>query len=541
MANPAFHISSLLRPSAFAFAAVFAGLVVITGALRNDDAARYIERRYADIGKVLAAAIDPRFQSKADEITRVAERLVAIGAIKGGVLYDGSGHDQQSFGERIEASFNSVMRTGRTVFRTGSSPRADFYYPPEASGTPFHIFLRAEVGEITGLETIRDERVLSISLGGASIAAVITELLMLSMVWWPLRRVRTVIEALQADPSGADRAPPLRGWGGEVGKVTFAVECLRSMLADFWRTRVMVAEAILESSPYAVLQFNADGQPFFANPSCAKLFERDLIRTYENSPLMLRDMTSGNRHGLKAQAEFYRNEVRPVEFPTPKGPKQALMASMLLGAETRAPVNVMVAVDISPIHGARLAAEADLRAGRIEVARSTVRNFEYRLMLEACLVLMGGGKKREEHLQIASIGKEWLDAAVAAGLLQQGDLGEEDPQVAGGADDLRAVMRLAAMVVYAEVGKTPVDMKIEMRGIDFETAGLMIQGRAASGAQAASGVAEASLASGALRAAVARVGGQLSDVEKDEGGNVMLRVILRGAAERMHTAMKAKA
>lgn len=541
MASPVFHISTILRPSVLAFAAVFVALFSITSIVRDQDDERYLERRYADVGKVLSAAIDPRFQTKADEITRVAERLVVIGAIRGGVLYDGSGHEQQVFGERIEASFNAVMRTGHTVFRAAGGSKADFYYPPEFSLTPFHIFVRVDVGEITSLETIRDGRAFTIALGGGAAAAAITELIMLLMVWWPLRRVRAVVEAMLQDPASADRGHPLKGWGGEVGRLTFAFECLRSMLADVWRTRVMVADTIIESSPFAVLQINGDGHPFFGNPACARLFGRDLLRTNEVSPLSLRDLTSGARHSLKAYVETYKSGIRSVEFPTPSGPKQALMASLVLGADTRAPVNVLVGVDISTLYGERIAAEDALKAGMEDVARAATRTFEYKQMLEACLALMGGGKKSQDHIQIATFVREWLDTATEAGAVTVSEIDGEDPEVAGGAENLRAVTRFAAFVAYTQVGSLPVDMKIDVRGIDFETAGLQVQARVAAGGSKGACAADTNLALAALKAAVTRVGGQLPEVEKDENGAVIVRVVLRGAAERMQTAMKAKA
>lgn len=525
-----------------AFGAVLVAILSITTFVRDQDDDRYLERRYADVGKILSAAIDPRFQSKADEISRVAERLVVIGAVRGGVLYDSSGHEQQVFGERIEASFNAVMRTGRTVFRPAGGTKADFYYPPEASQTPFHIFLRVEVGEITSLETVRDDRAITIALSGGAAAATITEMVMLIMVWWPLRRVRSAVEAMLHDPASADRGQPLRAWGGEVGKLTFAFECLRSMLADVWRTRVMVADTIIESSPVAVLQINADGNPFFANPSCARLFGRDILRTNEVSPLVFRDVTSGARLGLKAYVETHKSGIRAVEFPTPNGPKQALLASLVIGSETRAPVNVLVGVDISALHGARVGAETALKAGMEEVARATTRTFEYKQMLEACIALMGGGgKKGQEHVQVAAFAREWLDTAVEAGAVQLSEVDGEDPEVAGGSENLRTVVRFAAFVAYTQLGTLPIDMRVDVRGIDFETAGLQIQARAAGGGTKGACVADTNLALAALKAAVARVDGQLSEVEKDENGAVIVRVILRGAAERVHTGMKSKA
>jgi len=101
-------------------------------------------------------------------------------------------------------------------------------------------------------------------------------------------------------------------------------------------------------------------------------------------------------------------------------------------------------------------------------------------------------------------------------------------------------VRFAAFAAYTELGTLPVDMKIDVKGVDFETAGLQVQVRAAAGAKGAC-AADSNLALAALKAAVARVDGQLSGLEKDESGTVLVRIMLRGAAERMQTAMKSKA
>ena len=53
MASAAFHISTILRPSILAFGAVLAALLSITSVVREHDDERYLERRYADVGKIL--------------------------------------------------------------------------------------------------------------------------------------------------------------------------------------------------------------------------------------------------------------------------------------------------------------------------------------------------------------------------------------------------------------------------------------------------------------------------------------------------------
>jgi len=132
--------------------AAFACVEATGWVMRQTDRTNFLARAFSHTEATLKAAVDPRFQTKADEIARVLTRLVVIDAIKGAALFDGSGHLQDSFGERTETGFESILRVPSNVFGTADPTRAEFYLAPAVTGTPFHLLVRTDVGEMAGLE-----------------------------------------------------------------------------------------------------------------------------------------------------------------------------------------------------------------------------------------------------------------------------------------------------------------------------------------------------------------------------------------------------
>jgi hypothetical protein len=172
---------------------------------------------------------------------------------------------------------------------------------------------------------------------------------------------------------------------------------------------------------------------------------------------------------------------------------------------------------------------------------AALRELELKLMLEGCLTLLGGSKGEEAHIDITPFALEWLDPARQFGLVAKGECSEESPQVAGVQDDLRAVIRLAATAACARCGVSPLDVTIDLRGINFETVGLEVQARPseeAGDAPLRRSSIDANLILAALRVACKRAGAQLGEVVFSDGAT-NIRMTLRGVAERMSTGMKA--
>lgn len=516
--------------------------VVMTGGsiVRREDRVAYLARTHGQAERTLKAAIDPRFQSKAEEIGRVLTRLVVIGAIKGAALFDDSGHLQDTYGERTETSFEAVTHTGAKIFETGDPARAEFYLSPAVTGTPFHLLVRTDVAEMAGMEGVSSGRVMTLATAGAAAGGVAV----LALVWFavaaPIRRINVAFEKALANPGLADVGGPLHAGFGELATLVAGVERFRSSLADIWRTKVLVADAILESSPFAVVQLATDGSPIFGNPAATSLFDHDVVRHSQAAPpLIVRDVESGERALLREHLDHHAGQPRLVEIATPVRANYAVAASFTVGPETRAPTVVAMFADVGAIHRARV--EAD-DAAMTALERSAVlvrREAELRLSLENSLALIAPAHKNPEvHIDVTPFAEEWLATAVDAGLLApDSTVTSENPPVAGARDDLRAVVRLAMLLAYARCGRPPVTLAVELKGINFETVGATIRATVPPDARDERIAADWQLAMGALRAVIKRAGAQLAEFAVSEHG-VVVKLVLRGAAERLATGRK---
>lgn len=539
--RPAVYASIAWAGAVLMFAAAFCGVQAAAVLSSINDRAAYLARNYADAERTLTASIDPRFQTKAEEIGRVLDRLVVIGAVKGAAMFDDSGHLQDTFGEPTETGFESIERTGKKVFGVAEQSRVEYYLAPAVTGTPYHLIVRVDVAEMSGLEGMSEHRTLVFALAGAGGAALMTLLFVWIAVARPVRRITAAVDKALANPALADVGAPLHIGRSELGVLANGVERFRSSLADIWRTKVMVADAILEMSPFAVVQLAPDGSPIFGNPAAAGLFDRDVVRTQSTLPVVVRDVESGQRAVLREHLEHHRGETRLVEIATSSGPHFALAGSLVVGAETRTPTTVVMFADVARLHGSRLDAERRLREEAVRTRTLIRREAELKLMLETCIALMGGGARTPEvHIDVTPFAFDWLEAARQHGLVGRFDVTPEGPTVAGPREDLKAVIRLGLLVAYARSGTAPVDIEVDARGINFETAGVSIKATPPAGDGPAGEPvgADWQLALAALRAAVKRVGGQMSEIAVADDG-VTLKFVLRGAAERLATGMKA--
>ncbi|WP_075216260.1 hypothetical protein [Mongoliimonas terrestris] len=507
------------------------------------DRAVHIDRLFAATELTFRAALDPRYQTKAEEINRVATRLAVLDVVKGGAVIDTSGHLLQTFGEPATTAFETIRRTPETVYATGDPARVEFYLAPETTATPFHILTRMDTASIGAMEALAVERAVLIAVVAGLAAGLAAFLVVETRIAAPLRKILKVLALVMKDPALADTGDRLPSGATEVGRLGSELERFRGFLAEVWRKKVLVAESLLEQSPFAIVQMVADGTPTFANAPATALFDRDLVRSQNAAPLVVRDMESNVRSVLREHVDRFGADCRLVEIITSEGARYAACGGLMVGKQTRTPTYVAMFADATPIQRSRLAAESDVREQKRLYRQSERRVLEVKLSLEACLALMGGAPEGgSQNLEVLAFAEEWFAAGQTAGLVAAYNIGKESPLVSGAPDDLKAVVRLALLVAYARLGTAPAMMTLDMKGINFETASLTVKGQRAAleAGEDDPILADWHLAVAALRAAVRRVGGQLGDVTaSDEGTQV--RIILRGAAERLQTGMKAAA
>ncbi len=527
---------AMLVAVATALATAAATLGVMWWVSRSD-ASAHLVRLHAEVERVFEAAIDPRFQSKADEVNRVLDRLVVIEAIRGGAIFDDSGHLQQTFGEVPDTSFQTIEHDGGAIFPARDPRRVEFYYPPGSIGTPVHLLARVEATSTTALERDSAERRVLFALVGAATAGLVAFFLAHWTVAAPLQRITGTMERIAADPGGAEADAPRIAALAEVGDLAATLERFRGALADVWRTKVAVADAILDRSPFGVLQFNAEGAATFANPAAAELFEREVVRGQTAQPLVVRDLATGSVSPLREHLLRHRGACRSVEVPSPTGQRYAVAGSLTVGADPRNAATIAMLSDVTEVHLARIDAETRFATGNARLRSARRRELELKLTLEACIALMSGpDREEEERLDALPFAVEWLAGAKEAGLAAETVvLAAEGPTVQGPVADLKAVMRLALLVSYARCGRAPADLIVDAKGINFDTAGVTIRAQPAASAEAHEEVvADWQVAFAALRTAIRKANGQLSEFTATEEGTV-LRLVLRGAAERMAT------
>lgn len=522
-----------------AFIATFGAATFVT----RNDRGEYLERLYEATSKTVRATIDPRFQSKAEEIARVTNRLVMMEILKGGAILDGTGHLVQRFGESPTTNGEAVARTAARIFPAGDRDRIEFYLPTEETGTPFPLILRIEVAEMTALETMSGTRALALALLAAGATAIAVCLLVIWRVAGPLRRIVSIVERVVADPAQADSGSKMPVGRDEIGALGIVLEQFRSTIANSWRTKVVVADYLLQSAPIGVLQLAMDGTPTQANVVAADILGRDPVGGQNTIPLVVHDLETGTRAVLRDHVERFGSETRLVEIMQGAGTRYAVFGGLVVGRETRTPTYLCLLTDITDFFLSKVAADL-ARSSSDAQARVLHRRYtELKLSLEACLVLLAGNEKQPDtHAEAGPIVDEWFAQAREADMVSTLTFGNETPQLAGPADDLRAVFRLSLLLAYARIGVGPVPIAVEGKGINFETAGFTVKAQA-SGVEPTpenNAVADWQLVLAALRSAVRRCGGQLSEFAAADG-QVTIRFVLRGLAERVQTAMKGKA
>ena len=532
-------IASLAIGTLFLFVSV--SLFLTATWMGRDDPNAYVQRLYLETEKTFRAAIDPRFQTKADEVGRVATRLVVIDIVKGGALYDDRGHQQAPFGEAPETSFQMVSLTGLRIFPTSEKNRFEFYYSPAVTETPFHLMARIDAGTMSQLESMAFDRRVGVALAGGFAAALAGAAVVWLFVARPIRQTIRVMEKAIADPATADHGEALPTGRSEIGVLAILLERVRSTVGEMWRNKVTVADAILESAPFAVVQMSQDGSPIFANPASSTVFLRDVVRSQNATPLVVKDMATGARSVLHEHLGRHPGETRLVEIPTSEGNNYGMLGGFTIGQKSKTPITLALVSDVTTLQRALMSSAADLAAERRNLLIKACREFELKLMLESCLTLLSGtGSAQEGQIDPLTAANEWLDAAVEVGLVSGKSVSPEAPLVAGHAEEIRSVMRLALLVCNARVGSFPTIAAVDVRGISFDTVGVTIRTAPEAGAEQHQSSSDWQLAFAALRTAMRKIGGQLGEFESDEDGT-SLKMILRGASERLQTGIRNKA
>ncbi len=495
---------------------------------------------------LLKAAIDPRFQNKAEEIGRVGSRLVVIDALKGAAVFDSTGSLLEAIGEKPFTTFAAIRYGETPAPERADEARAEFYLAPAVTDTPYHLLIRVDTAEIVhkvGAETMR-LRLGALAL--ALVAAAAAALVVRYRVARPAETIARVLASAIERPARADSRRCETGGQDEIGRLARNIDSFLVQFATAWRTKVAVADTLLQSAPIGILQIADNGTLLAANPAAARLislsYGDDGLPQNRNLELI----ESGQSLPIPEIARRVAGgEATVVQNVDAARPAYALAGAIRNeGDEDGPPTTVMLLTDVTRLQSQRMDLGERLEACEADVRERARRQFELKLMLEGCLALMATSPSGPDaHVEPMALAESWIKDAQAVGLVSRAELSVEAPSVSGERSDIEAVMRLALLTVLAKVEATPALIVVEGKGINFETAGFTVRAIASppedANADRSNSAADWQLALAALRAAIKRVRGQIGEFNA-AGGEASVRIVLRGASERMHTGLSSQ-
>ncbi|SON54213.1 hypothetical protein HDIA_0672 [Hartmannibacter diazotrophicus] len=490
---------------------------------------------------LLQSAIDPRFQSKAEEIGRVGTRLVVIDALKGASIFDATGSQLETFGERPFTTFNAIRHGVIPAPESSEEARAEFHISPEESQTAYHLLIRVDTSQMLArvAANLRQLRIMSVMIG--LLVSLFSGFLVRQRIALPAKRINRIVREALLTPTRAGEERCDIGRRDEIGHLAREIDDFLLQFAAAWRTKVMVADMLLSTSPIGVIQFSDKGVILAANPAAHSLVNLEFDQGGKELPRTLRltasDQTvSLDKAGVNFGTETYL--VEAMEAPTPT----YLLASAVANEDTEGfKTTVLLLTDATKLYKERLSLIEERDRGWRDVEERSRRQLELKMMLESCLSLMAPAPSGPDgSIEPMPMAEAWINDAQAVGLVKSAESSVEAPTVSGDSHDIDAVMRLALLTAMARIGKSPVDIVVEGKGINFETAAYTVRARApAAGAEladASSNATDWNLALAALRVAIKRVKGQMVDFSATDE-EVSVRMILRGASERLSTGM----
>lgn len=482
------------------------------------------------------ATLDARTQNRADENERVGKRLVVIGAIVGATIYDGSGAMLTSFGETPYASLDGMMRDQVTSVTSASGVRTDFYLSPDATGTPFQVIIRTDTSIVADKFQLNMRFGLGVILLGAFCSGLATALFLRFRVGRITRQMALAMEEVTADPLNAQKFQVHIPGRDEIAHLGHALDHFFDHLSRVWLSQVEVAGRMLEETPMAMLQILQNGEISQRNPAADNLLLN--ILSFEDVPsarkINVRNLLTDERQTLAEFAEAESGRCAYLEIETGDTPQYVVAAPLPIGQDEKTRFCAMMLADMSPIQLARLASD-DLAAKQKDyIEMMHRREVEMKMTLDACMSLIQQGEKVvEAHVDPLPSAVEWCEEMSAVGIIRDFSMPSDVPSVSGSRALIRSIFRNSMMLGYAMIGKWPVEMKMEGRGVNFETVGFTITMRQSADAQDVDGksnLLDRSLPLAALRADVKRAKGTLADVVNKEG-EVTIRFVLRGVAE----------
>ena len=237
---------------------------------------------------VIAAIEDANFEDVAFT-EKIGERLIRIGDILGGAIYDSEGSHIGRFGEYPSLSWISARKEGYVRYRDPTACCLDVLLAPEQTGIENDLILRLDITKLN--------REVQSHLSNLAIMALINALvccfsivgLLYYLVSRPVAKLARAAAMAAKEPQNASQY--VLNWkrNDELGDLAEAINILAEKTASVYRNELYVAKQVMYRTRLAIIHFNPKGRVIAANRAALRLFDsKDLSAMRQANPKMMR-------------------------------------------------------------------------------------------------------------------------------------------------------------------------------------------------------------------------------------------------------------
>jgi PAS domain-containing protein len=423
------------------------------------------------IKKNWQSAIDTRTFPSVEELEAIALRFIDLNFILGVVIYEESGEEMLTVGQRPFLNLSMVRVNDLKSYTSKNTQALDIFIDPDEVGAAHNIIVRLDTRPIA--ENISG-RMLSMSL--AVLAVVLASSTAIVVIIYkkivkPINKIQYSVRKVIENPDLADQYRLNTEGSNELAELSNALDHLFLSLSKVHQEELAALKKASEQSTIGILHYDQKGGVLSANnaiKTMIQLTDQEDIKAIESDIFTVgsqRDkqnksiekLVQGNDFSgfceLKAREGHLSCYVNAVTIRNRRNDIMRYVANIV---DISGPM-----MQITDMRNKNMSLKRDLDEQKI-------REQELKQLLESCLCLLGAGSKRRQAKDFLPdrIVNDWYEEARAAQLVS-GEL-EHDvlPWVRGDEEHVRNIFRQAMLLVYARSLKTRPTFYVEAKEID---------------------------------------------------------------------------
>ncbi len=251
---------------------------------------------------VIAAIDDVNFEDVA-LTQRIGRRLISLGDILGGSIYDSEGTLIGQFGKTPSLSWFSARNEGTIRQRDPSLCCIDVLFTRKQTALAYDLILRLDAKHANGEIQNHFAELALTSFVNALICCISMIVLSYFLVSRPIARIRSAAAKAAADPQNATRYGLNSRRKDELGALSKAVLTLAEKTASVYQNELYVAKQVMYRTRLAIIHFNPQGRVIAVNRSALRLFQ---VKT-------LKELREANQKVFRFEKKLEGDAVDAIE------------------------------------------------------------------------------------------------------------------------------------------------------------------------------------------------------------------------------------